>query len=147
MSDKIRLRILTPARELLDKEVDMVSFKSTEGELGILPGHSPLTCVLSYSVMRIKNGSEMLYASVMSGFAEIMDNCITILSDAAEWPDEIDVERAQAARERASRIIEKGDSIDAEKAKLDLRRATVRLEVSGYRAQASEAMHRSDSNK
>lgn len=137
MPGKLRLRIITPARQLFDKEVDMVSFKSTEGELGILPNHSPLTCVLSYSVMRIKDGSNTLYASVMSGFAEVTPESVTILSDAAEWPDEIDVERAQAAKERASRIIEKGDTIDVEAAKFALRRATVRLEVSGYRSQVA----------
>ncbi|MDL2248254.1 ATP synthase F1 subunit epsilon [Tyzzerella sp. OttesenSCG-928-J15] len=137
MPGKIRLRIITPARQLFDKDVDMVSFKSTEGEIGILPGHSPLTCVLSYSVMRIKEGSDTLYASVMSGFAEITGETVTILSDAAEWPDEIDIDRAQAAKERAARIIEKGDSIDVERAKLALRRAAVRIEVSGYRSQAA----------
>ena len=140
ISSKTRLRIITPARQIFDKEVDMVSIRTPLGERGILPGHAPMVCALVDSVVDIKIGSELIKASVMSGFAEISGKLITIVSDVAEWPDEIDVERAQESLEHAQRIIESGTGRDAiEAAKRDLQRAKIRLEVSKYKSAAEEA--------
>jgi len=140
MSRKTRLRIITPERQIFDKEVDMVSIRTPFGERGILPGHAPTVCTLVDSTVDIKIGTELVKASVMSGFAEISQKLITIVSDVAEWPDEIDEERAKDAIERAQRVIESGDGRDAiEAAKRDLHRAKIRLEVSKYKGAAEEA--------
>ena len=137
---KTRLRIITPERQIFDKEVDMVSIRTPFGERGILPGHAPMICTLVDSMVDIKIGSNLVKASVMSGFAEISQKLITIVSDVAEWPDEIDEERAREAYESAQRIIESGSGRDAvEAAKRDLHRAKIRLEVSKYKGAAEEA--------
>ena len=137
---KTRLRIITPERQIFDKEVDMVSIRTPFGELGILPGHAPMICTLVDSMVDIKDGNTLVKASVMSGFAEISQKLVTIVSDVAEWPDEIDEERAKNALESAQRIIESGSGRDAvEAAKRDLHRAKIRLEVSKYKGQAEAA--------
>jgi len=88
----------------------------------------------------IKDGNHFIRASVMSGFVEISQTLIVIVSDVAEWPDEIDVERAQDAFDRAKRTIESGTATDAiVAAKRDIQRAKIRLEVSKYKAQAEAA--------
>ena len=140
MSTKIRLRIITPERQIFDKEVDSISIRTPFGERGILPGHAPMVCALVDSTVDIKIGSELIKASVMSGFAEISQKLVTIVSDVAEWPDEIDEERARESLESAQRIIESGTGRDAiEAAKKDLERAKIRLEVSRYKGAAEEA--------
>lgn len=140
MATKTRLRIITPARQIFDKEVDSVSIRTPYGEMGILPGHAPMVCLLIDSTVDIKDGSSFIKASVMSGFVEISQNLVVIVSDAAEWPDEIDVERAQDAFDRAKRTIESGTAADAIiAAKQDMLRAKIRLEVSEYKAQAEAA--------
>jgi len=140
MAPKTRLRIITPARQIFDKEVDSISIRTPYGELGILPGHAPMVCLLVDSMVDIKDGSHLIKASVMSGFAEISQNLVVIVSDVAEWPDEIDEERAQDAFDRAKRTIESGTAADAIlAAKRDMHRAKIRLEVSKYKAQAEAA--------
>ncbi|MCL2564962.1 MAG: ATP synthase F1 subunit epsilon [Defluviitaleaceae bacterium] len=134
MASKTRLRIITPARQIFDKEVDMVSIRTPFGERGILPGHAPMVCLLVDSMVDIKDDGSFVRASVMSGFAEISQNLIVIVSDVAEWPDEIDAERAQDAIDKATREIESGTAADViEAAKRDLHRAKIRLEVSKYK--------------
>lgn len=140
MPDKTRLRIITPAREIFNKEVDAVLIQTPFGKRGILPGHAPMVCALVDSVVDIRIGSHRIKASVMSGFAEISPRLITIVSDVAEWPDEIDEERAKESLESAQRIIKSGTGTDAiEAAKRDLERAKIRLEVSKYKGAAEEA--------
>ena len=145
MAPKTRLRIITPARQIFDKEVDMVAIRTPYGELGILPGHAPMVCLLVDSMVDIRDGSNFIKASVMSGFAEISQDLIVIVSDVAEWPDEIDVERAQDSFDKAQRTIESGTTAEAiAKAKLDLHRAKIRLEVSKYKVQAEAAKKASE---
>lgn len=129
-NNKIRLRIVTPSRQLYDNETDMVIMRSTEGDIGILAGHEPLTTTLGYGVLSIINGEETLKAAVFGGFANVEPDCITVLSDAAEWPDEIDRQRAEASKERAEKRLKENDmNIDVARAELSLRRALVRLEA------------------
>lgn len=129
-NNKIRLRIVTPSRQLYDNETDMVIMRSTEGDIGILAGHEPLTTTLGYGILSIINGEETLKATVFGGFANVEPDCITILSDTAEWPDEIDEKRAEAAKERAERRLKDStNETDIARAELALRRALVRLEA------------------
>jgi F-type H+-transporting ATPase subunit epsilon len=145
MASKIRLRIITPARQIFDQDVDAVTMRTPYGEMGVLPGHAPMVCLLTDSVVNVRNGNQTIKASVMSGFAEISQELIVIVSDVAEWPDEIDVERAQDALERAKRTIESGTAADAiAAAKRDMHRAKIRLEVSQYKAQAEAAKKTAD---
>ena len=128
--NKIRLRIVTHVRELYNEEAEMVIIRSSTGDIGILHGHQPLTTTLGYGFLRIINGDEEVKATVFGGFASVDDRGITILSDAAEWPDEIDFERANAAKERAERRIQsQDDNVDIARAELALRRALIRLEA------------------
>lgn len=128
--NKIRLRIVTPVRELYDEDAEMVIMRSSVGDIGILHGHQPLTTTLDYGILRIINGDDEIRATIFGGFASVDERGLTVLSDAAEWPDEIDMERAVAAKERAqSRIQSNDDSIDIVRAELALRRALIRIEA------------------
>jgi F-type H+-transporting ATPase subunit epsilon len=128
--NKIRLRIVTPVKQMYDNEVDMVIMRAGTGEMGVLHGHQPLTTTLGYGILHIKNDNKELKATLFGGFADVQPDCVTILSDAAEWPDEIDTERAEAAKQRAEKRIKSNDSnIDTMRAELALRRALLRLDV------------------
>lgn len=130
--NKIRLQIISPRKILFDGECTMLEYNTTEGYVGILPGHVAMTQVLAPGKMTIyEEGKEKpLYLASMSGISKILPDTIMILAEIAEFKDEIDVDRAKAAKERAEkRIAEKGDSFDLERAKYALKKAEVRLEV------------------
>lgn len=128
MANKTLLKIITPDRIFFDDEVDMVIIRSTVGDVGIMPGHIPLTTTVAYGVVIIKQDGKEYRASLMGGFAEVQASSITIVSDAAEWPHEIDKNRAEAAKTRAE-----NNSDTVENVELALRRALVRIEVSSYK--------------
>ena len=134
MSKQLHLKIITPLRLLYDNDVDMVIMRGENGDMGILSGHESRAAVLGYGPLRIfNNGAEENELAVLGGFAEIMNNRVTVLSDAAEWPDEINRVRAEAAKTRAEqRILQKNTDTDMQRAELSLRRALVRIEVSSY---------------
>lgn len=128
--NKIRLRIVTPVRELYDEDAEMVIMRSSVGDIGILHGHQPLTTTLDYGILRIINGDEEIRATIFGGFASVDERGLTVLSDAAEWPEEIDMDRAIAAKERAESRIQSNDAgIDIVRAELALRRALIRIEA------------------
>jgi F-type H+-transporting ATPase subunit epsilon len=128
--NKIALKIVTPTREMYNGEADMVIMRSKSGDVGILPGHQPMVTVLDFGVLRIKNENKEEKAAVLGGFAEISPTCISILTDAAEWSTEIDVLRAQQAKERAeNRLRSPQGDLDVLRAELALKRATIRLDA------------------
>lgn len=131
--NKITLRIVTPNREMYNGEADMVIMRTTTGDIGVLAGHQPLVTVLDYGIMTIKcDGQEDKVAAVLGGFAEVSPKSVSILTDAAEWTDEIDEIRAKQAKERAEqRLRSKADDIDIIRAELALKRAMTRLDVLG----------------
>ncbi|MDR3239515.1 MAG: ATP synthase F1 subunit epsilon [Clostridiales bacterium] len=133
-SQKIHLRVVTPVQILFDEDVDMIVLRGAEGDMGILPGHERRAALLGYGTLRIfQAGKEEGKLAVLGGFAEIADGHVTVLSDAAEWPDKIDKSRAEAAKKRAEqRILQKDSDVDMQRAELALRRALVRIEVSSY---------------
>ena len=107
----------------------MVVCRTSDGEIAFLTGHAPLVGALGIGTVRVKlSDGEEVRAAVHGGFVEVRDNRVSILSDVAELPDQIDVERARRAREEAERRIQAGDDAGAEAA---LRRAHVRLELAG----------------
>lgn len=125
-----RLRIITPDRVFYEGVVDMVEFGTTEGEIGVLPGHIPMTVIVKPGILRIHEEDQEKEAALHAGFAEILPQQITILAEVIEWPDEIDEQRAQAARERAQeRLRSQAPGIDVVRAEVALQRALARIQV------------------
>lgn len=108
----------------------MVELSTTEGDIGVYRNHIPLTAIVAPGVLKIHEESDVKEAALMSGFIEILPEKITIMAEVAEWPDEIDENRAEEARIRAERRLkEESGETDAMRAELALRRATVRLSL------------------
>ena len=103
MADKnsFLLRIITPDRVFYENQAQMVEFNTTEGEIGVLPGHVPLTVLVKPGILDITEDGGDKVAALHAGFAEILPDRVTILAEIIEWPDEIDEGRAEAAKERA----------------------------------------------
>lgn len=132
----IQLEVVSPDKQVCDREIAMLIVRSTAGELGILPRHAPLVTGLIPHVMRIKtgNGAEEDLMVIGGGFMEVTPEKITVLASAAEDPKDIDVARAQAAYQRAKQRIDAyktapkdSASIDIDRAQLALARAMARL--------------------
>lgn len=130
MANKLSLKIITPSRNMFEGDVDMVIMRTMSGDVGILHGHQPMVTVLDYGVLTIKTDGEEKYAAVLGGFAEISAEGMSILTDAAEWSTEIDIVRAEAAKERAEARLKNTQAvIDIQRAELALKRALVRLDL------------------
>jgi len=133
MANRLHLKIVTPARTVYDDNVEMVILRGEEGDMGILSGHENRVAILGVGPLRIKNGEEESELAVLGGFAEILNDRVTVLAETAEWPDEIDKVRAEEARVRAEqRLLQKASDVDTQRAEAALRRALVRIEVSAY---------------
>ena len=98
----IKLLVNTPDRVFYHDDATFVELSTSEGDIGVYPGHIPLTAVVVPCVLSIHNGNDVKKAAVHGGIIEILKDKITILAEVAEWSDEIDVERANEARLRAS---------------------------------------------
>jgi len=130
--DKVNLEVVTPARVVLRREVDMVVLPGSEGEFGVLPGHMAFLSGILPGELRYTAGSEKGYVSLSSGFAEVFDNKVSVLVDAAEKAGDIDLERAKRAIERAKERLSQDRSkkeIDFSRADSAIRRAMVRLKI------------------
>lgn len=124
------LRIITPDRVFYENQVRMVEFNTTEGEIGVLPGHIPLTVIIKPGILNITEGEGDKEAALHAGFAEILPEQVTILAEIIEWPEEIDEERAEAARERAEeRLRSRTPETDIARAETALQRAMARINV------------------
>ncbi len=131
MADTIQLEIVTPERMVLDTEVDSVQIPGLEGELGILPGHSPLFSQLKPAGLLSYNQKGATSQLVISGgFVQVMPDRVKLLAEAAERPEEIDLQRALKAKERAERQLAQSDSItEIRSAEEALERATTRIQI------------------
>ncbi|GAF65055.1 F0F1 ATP synthase subunit epsilon [Alkalihalobacillus trypoxylicola] len=127
----INVNVVTPDGKVYDGDVDMVSVRTVDGELGILPKHIPLVAPLTVGAVRLKNGSNVEKVAVSGGFVEVRPDQVTILAEAAELPSGINVERATEAKNRAEKRLNeiKQDQIDIKRAQLALKRANNRLNV------------------
>src|SRR5690625_6076635 len=105
----LKVSVVTPDGPVLEEEYEMVSCKAEDGELGILPGHIPLVAPLDIGAVRLKNGDEQELIAVNGGFLEVRPDKVTILAQSAEKPSEIDLERAERARERAEKRLQSED--------------------------------------
>ncbi len=129
-SKLLSVEIISPDRVFFEGTADFVEMKTTEGELGVYKGHIPLTSILSPGVLKLHNDGEVKVAALHDGFVEIFPDRICIMAESCEWPDEIDVNRASAAKERAEqRLRANSEDINVQRAELALRRALVRIEL------------------
>ena len=130
MAEKFELRIISPEKAFLEGEAEFLEFTTTEGDMGVYAKHIPLTAILEPCVMKIHNDGEVKKAAILGGFVEILKDRITVLAENAQWPEDIDKTRAEAAYKRAKdRIAEKKDNIDIYRAELAIKRALARLET------------------
>ena len=124
------LEIITPDRTFWKGQSSMLEFNTTEGEVGVYKRHIPMTMILQPGIMTIHIDKESKAAAVHSGFVEILPDKITVMTEVAEWPDEIDINRAKEAELRAQRRLQAHDpKIDISRAEVALKRAMVRLEL------------------
>ncbi len=128
--EEFKLRIITPDRVFYEKNIEMVEFNTTEGEIGVLPGHIPMTVIVKPGILTITEENEKKEAALHAGFAEILPDGVTILAEIVEWPTEIDLHRAEAARQRAEeRIRNHTSETDMARAQTALLRAIARISV------------------
>lgn len=130
MADKLMdVKIMAPDRVFYEGQVSFMEFNTTEGIVGIYPRHIPMTVVIAPGVLKlVEDNGDTKEAALLSGFAEVLGDSITILAESVEWPDEIDIKRAEEARIRAERRI-KDSSQDLNRAELALKRSVVRMQL------------------
>lgn len=132
---KFPLKIVTPDRMFFSGEVDMVIARGIEGDLAVLKNRAPLVTPLDIGKVKVQIGEEEKVAAVSSGYIKVTSEGTTIIIDSAEWPEEIDVNRAKEAKERAEeRIKKRSDGVDVARAEMALKRAINRLEVSDLKS-------------
>ena len=125
-----RLQVITPDRIFYDGEVELVELTTSEGEMGVLKGHIPLTAILVPGVLKIKEADDVRKAALHDGFVEIFKDHMTILAEACEWPEEIDVKRAEEAKQRAEGRLSGGEAnVNIARAELALRKSLIRLQL------------------
>ena len=126
----LTVSVVTPDGAILEDDYNMVSCKAENGELGILPGHIPLVAPLTIDAVRLKRDNAEDIVAVSGGFLEVRPDVVTILAQSAEKAVNIDVERAERAKERAQKLLESQDeAIDKARANAALQRALNRLEI------------------
>lgn len=133
---KFELEIVTPERKFFKGEVESVNLTTLNGKVQILAGHVPYVTGLVPGIIKIvENGKERV-GDISGGFIQFADNKGLILADAAEWPEEIDVDRANRAKERAEKRLKdrkSDDNLDIARAELALHRAIARISASTYK--------------
>ena len=130
---KLTLEIVTPDRALVQEEVDEVVVPGSEGDFGILPGHTPLLASLKVGELWYRQGQEKHYLAIAFGFAEVLPDRVTILAQIAERAHEIDVSRAEKAKREAEELLAKPPSVqsdmDFERARVAMMKSLIRLQV------------------
>jgi len=131
MSSIIQLVVVTPERQILKGTVSEVTLPGAEGYLGVLPGHAPLISELGVGELAYRTtGGESGLLAVIHGFAEVLPDRVSILAETAEFAEDIDLARAQAALKRAQdRMAKGGENLDWDRATLALQRALIRIQV------------------
>ncbi|MDO8506549.1 MAG: F0F1 ATP synthase subunit epsilon [Candidatus Limnocylindria bacterium] len=131
----LHLEVITPEKKVYDDDVDMVIAPGSEGYLGILPHHAPLLTALGPGEFRVKKGGIEEILVVFGGFMDVRADRVVVLTEAAEPAEDIDAQRAQAARERAQEMLQAGtlSAADEARARASLQRALVRIRVSERR--------------
>ena len=127
----LHIEVITPERKVYEDDVDMVIAPGSEGYLGILPHHAPLLTGLGPGEFRVKRGGTEEVLAVFGGFMDVRGDRVTVLTDSAERPDEIDLQAAQEARERAQQALAAGtlNAADEARARASLQRELMRIRV------------------
>jgi F-type H+-transporting ATPase subunit epsilon len=132
MADTLQLQIVTPDKRLADDQADQVQIPGKNGYIGVLPGHAPLLTELMPGEISYSHAGATHYYAVSWGIAEVLPDKVTILADTAERAQDIDVKRAQEAKERAQQALQQGAAdLDYDATLFALHRAEVRLQVAG----------------
>lgn len=131
MADKIQLEVVTPERKVLGEDVDMVTVPGLNGEMGILPGHTPLISQLKTGVLTYTQDSRNTQLLVSGGFVEVRDDHVAVLAVVAERPEEIDASSARTTRDRLEKQLGAwtGSEQELELARTELERSEVRLQL------------------
>jgi len=132
LHDSIQLIVVTPERQLLRESVVEVTMPGLDGQLGILPGHAPLMTELGIGELayRASASSQPVVLAVISGFAEVLPDRVTVLAETAERAEEIDLARAEEAKARAEKRLAAGDSnLDWDRANMALQRSVIRIQI------------------
>jgi len=132
MAQTIRLELVTPEKIVLSEDVDEVIVPGFEGEFGVLPEHTQYLSIVNIGVLKYRKGGEMHKVALSGGFAEVTPERVVVLAETAERAEEIDVERARRAKERAEEALKKDLSVDDETyhtASAALGRAVTRISV------------------
>lgn len=128
MADMFKLQIISPDKPFYEGEASFLEFTSVEGEMGVYKNHIPMTTILQPAVVKIHTGEEVKKCAVIGGFVEIQGDKITILAEDAQWPGEIDPERAKEAKIRAEKRLKLRESeTDINRAELGLKKAIARI--------------------
>jgi F-type H+-transporting ATPase subunit epsilon len=131
----LTLEIVTPDRALLREEVDEVVVPGSEGEFGVLPGHTPLLSMLKVGELWYRQGQEKHYLAIAFGFVEVLPDRVTVLAQVGERAQEIDVQRAERAKQRAEQRLAQAQphltqvDFDIERARIALMKSLLRLQV------------------
>jgi len=131
MAGKLVLDVVTPEKLVLSKSIEYVGAPGIEGEFGVLPGHVPFLTALGVGSLMYKEEGRARYVFVSGGFAEIGGGKVTILAEVAELPEEIDLARAERAKERALKRLEseRRERFDHARAQAALQRALMRMKT------------------
>jgi F-type H+-transporting ATPase subunit epsilon len=143
MADSLELVIVSPERQLLREKAVEVQLPGADGYLGVLPGHAPLITELGIGELSFHDasGKESSHLAIMSGFAEVLPDRVTVLAETAEFAEEIDVARAKAALERArAQLASNAADLDWEMATAALQRALIRIKVAEFAAKRRTAI-------
>ena len=129
--NSFKVKIIAPDRLFYEGDAEMIELTTTEGQIGVYKGHIPLTAVIAPGTVRVyETDGDTKSAALHSGFVEILQDSVTVLAEIVEWPDEIDVNRAEEAKVRAERrIAEKATETNMARAELALKRAVARIDT------------------
>lgn len=130
MANTMKLQIITPMRTILDEEVTSVILGTTEGQMGVLYDHEPVVTLLGYDKVIYTQDGEKKQATTLGGFAEVTKDKVVILTDASEFADDIDIERAKKAKERAEKRLQ-DNNMDRIRAEIALKKAIARINLRG----------------
>lgn len=128
--DLFTVQVVTPEKQFYHGQAKMLEMTTTEGQIGIYKNHIPMTAAAAPGILKIHEENQVLSAALMSGFVEIQPDLVVILAETAEWPDEIDLNRANEAKLRAERRMkENTGDLDTLRAELALKRSLIRLSL------------------
>jgi F-type H+-transporting ATPase subunit epsilon len=136
MANKLLLEVVTPSRMVVSKDVDIATAPGTEGVFGVMANHSPLLSTLRVGELRYTDEGTTVRMALSGGFCEISNNRMSVLAEGAEVAEEIDVERALRAKERAQRRLQEAqvhrEKYDIARAEAAMARALTRLRITGH---------------